>query len=192
MATVEKSIEVEVPVSAAYNQWTQFEDFPRFMEGVEQVRQLDDKHLEWDAEIGGHHEHWQAEITSQVPDEKIAWRSIDGAENVGIVTFHPIADGKTEVHLRIEYQPDGVVETAGELLGIVSRRVEGDLERFKDFVESHGATGAWRGHIHAGEVKPGDAASSSFEGSDRGTLHRQGRGSSPDRASMDDLDLNRP
>jgi uncharacterized membrane protein len=189
MATVEKSIEVDASVNSVYNQWTQFEEFPRFMEGVEQVRQLDDKHLEWDAEIAGHHEKWQAEITSQVPDEKIAWRSISGAENAGIVTFHPIADGRTEVHLRIEYQPEGVVETAGDMLGVVSRRVEGDLERFKEFIESRGAeSGAWRGKIHAGEVKPEGSDHSSFEGSDRGTLHRQGRDSGPDRASMDDLE----
>lgn len=160
MATVEKTIEVEVPVRVAYDQWTQFEEFPRFMEGVKEVRQLDDARLEWRAEIGGREEQWEAEITSQVPDEKIAWRSIDGAGNVGIVTFHPIAGDRTQVHLRIEYEPHGVVETAGDLLGVVSRRVEGDLERFKDFVESHGETGAWRGHIHAGEVQqPGDATS---------------------------------
>jgi len=107
MATVEKSIEVDVPINTAYNQWTQFEEFPRFMEGVEDVKQIDDKHLEWEAEIGGRHERWQAEITSQVPDEKIAWRSITGVENAGIVTFHPIKGDRTEIHLRIEYQPQG-------------------------------------------------------------------------------------
>lgn len=162
MATVEKTIEVEVPVRTAYNQWTQFEEFPRFMEGVKEVRQLDDTHLQWHAEIAGKDEQWEAEITSQVPDEKIAWRSLDGAENVGIVTFHPIENGKTEVHLRIEYEPEGLVENAGDLLGFVSRRVAGDLERFKDFVEAQGETGAWRGHVHAGEVKnPGETGTSS-------------------------------
>jgi uncharacterized membrane protein len=195
MASVEKSIEVNVPVSTAYNQWTQFEDFPRFMEGVEEVRQVDDKRLQWHADIGGKDERWEAEITSQVPDEKIAWRSISGAENAGIVTFHPIDGDRTEVHLRIEYQPEGIVETAGDLLGLVSSRVEGDLERFKSFIESRGAeTGAWRGHIHAGEVKGEGEAKSSFEGEDRGTLHRlgreEGRGpgdTGPSRASMDDV-----
>jgi len=195
MATVEKTIEVEVPVSTAYNQWTQFEDFPRFMEGVEEVRQLDDKRLQWRAEIAGRQERWEAEITSQVPDEKIAWRSITGAENAGIVTFHPVGGDRTEVHLRIEYEPEGVVETAGDLLGLVSARVEGDLERFKQFIESRGdETGAWRGHIHAGEVKPEGERDSSYEGSDRGTLHRLGRDEGrgpgdegPSRASMDDL-----
>jgi uncharacterized membrane protein len=155
MATVEKSIEVDVPVTTAYNQWTQFEEFPRFMEGVEEVRQLNDKRLQWHADIGGRDERWEAEITSQVPDEKIAWRSVTGAENVGIVTFHPIQGDRTEIHLRIEYEPEGVVETAGDLLGVVSRRVEGDLERFKEFIESRGGeSGAWRGKIHAGQVKP--------------------------------------
>jgi uncharacterized membrane protein len=188
MASVEKSIEVEVPVSTAYNQWTQFEEFPRFMEGVEEVRQLDDRHLHWNAEIAGRREKWEAEITSQVPDEKIAWRSITGAENAGIVTFHPIGDNRTEVHLRIEYQPEGVVETAGDLLGLVSSRVEGDLERFKEFIESRGdETGAWRGQIHAGEVRPEGLGQSSFEGHDRGTLHRRGRDEGPGRASMDDV-----
>jgi uncharacterized membrane protein len=155
MATVEKTIEVDVPVTTAYNQWTQFEEFPRFMEGVEEVRQLNDKRLQWNAEIGGRHERWEAEITSQVPDEKIAWRSVTGAENAGIVTFHPVNGDRTEIHLRIEYKPEGVVETAGDLLGMVSRRVEGDLERFKQFIESRGSeSGSWRGKIHAGEVKP--------------------------------------
>lgn len=154
MAEVEKSVEVDVPVSTAYNQWTQFEEFPRFMEGVKQVRQLDDKQLEWRVEVAGKEEQWEAEIISQVPDERIAWRSLSGAKNSGIVTFTPIDDNRTEVHLRVEYEPNGVVETIGDLLGAVSRRVEGDLDRFKEFIESRGAeTGAWRGHIHAGEVK---------------------------------------
>lgn len=156
MATVEKTIEVEVPVRTAYNQWTQFEEFPRFMEGVKEVRQMNDSRLQWRAEIAGKDERWEAEITSQVPDEKIAWRSVTGAENAGIVTFHPIQGDRTQVHLRIEYEPDGVVEAAADMLGLVSRRVEGDLERFKEFIESRGdETGGWRGHIHAGEVKGG-------------------------------------
>lgn len=167
MATVEKTIEVDVPVHTAYNQWTQFEEFPRFMEGVKEVTQVDAMRIQWHADIGGKDERWEAEITSQVPDERIAWRSISGAENSGIVTFHPVQDGKTQVHLRIEYQPEGVIEMAGDLLGVVSRRVEGDLERFKEFIESRGdETGAWRGHIHAGEVK-GDAAGENDSASGR-------------------------
>ena len=153
MATVEKSIEVDVPVNTAYNQWTQFEEFPRFMEGVKEVRQIDDAHLEWHAEVGGNDEHWQSEITSQVPDERIAWRSTTGAQNVGIVTFHPIDEGHTRVHLRIEYEPDGLVENVGSALGVVSSRVEGDLERFKEFIEARGGeTGEWRGTIQSGDV----------------------------------------
>ncbi len=154
MAAIEKSIEVDVPVRAAYNQWTQFEEFPKFMDGVKEVSQVDDRRLQWCAEIAGKEERWEAEITSQVPDERIAWRSISGAENNGIVTFTDIDGGRTQVHLRIEYQPEGIVETLADMIGVVGRRVEGDLERFKSFIESRGSeTGEWRGHIHAGQVK---------------------------------------
>ncbi len=164
MASVEKTIEVDVPVRNVYNQWTQFEEFPRFMEGVKEVRQVDAQRLQWHAEISGKEERWEAEITSQVPDERIAWRSVSGAENSGIVTFHPLGGEKTQVHLRIEYRPEGLVELAGDLLGVVSRRVEGDLERFKSFIESRGdETGAWRGHIHAGAVKPPKGADANNE-----------------------------
>jgi uncharacterized membrane protein len=153
MATVEKSIEVNVPVSTAYNQWTQFEEFPKFMEGVKEVTQKDDARLQWCADIGGKEERWEAEITSQIPDERIAWRSTTGAENVGIVTFQPVDNGSTLVHLRIEFEPDGVVETVGSALGVVDERVEGDLERFKTFIESRGnETGEWRGKIQSGHV----------------------------------------
>ena len=148
MATIEKSIEVEVPVRVAYNQWTQFEDFPKFMEGVQEVRQLDDKTVRWRAEIGGKEQEWDAEITEQVPDERIAWRARSGKPNAGVVTFHRIADGRTRVMLQLDYEPEGVVETLGDALGFVSRRVEGDLKRFKEFIESRGReTGAWRGEI---------------------------------------------
>jgi uncharacterized membrane protein len=156
MQSVQKSIEVEVPVTTAYNQWTQFEEFPRFMEGVKEVRQLDDAHLHWRSEIGGKDEEWDAEITSQVPDQRVAWRSISGATNAGIVTFHPIEDGRTRIDLRIEYEPEGVVEKVGDIVGAVGRRVEGDLERFKTFIEDRGSeTGAWRGAIQSGEVERG-------------------------------------
>src|SRR5688572_18468815 len=153
MATVEKEIEVNVPVSTAYNQWTQFEEFPQFMEGVKEVRQKDDAHLQWCAEIAGKEERWEAEITSQIPDKRIAWRSTTGAENVGIVTFNPVDEQTTNVHLRIEFEPDGVVETVGNALGVVDRRVAGDLERFKEYIESRGEeTGEWRGKIQSGHV----------------------------------------
>ena len=148
MATIEKSIEVDVPVRTAYNQWTQFETFPQFMEGVREVRQLDDKTLGWRAEIGGKDEEWVAEITEQVPDQRIAWRARSGKRNAGVVTFHRIADHRTRIMLQLDYEPEGAVENIGDALGVVSRRVEGDLQRFKEFIESRGReTGAWRGEI---------------------------------------------
>lgn len=148
MASIEKTIEVNVPVRVAYNQWTQFEDFPKFMEGVEEVKQLDDKRLRWKAEIAGKDEEWTAEIDEQVPDQRIAWHSTSGAENDGIVTFQSLSPDRTMIKLHLEYDPEGIVESVGDKMGFVSRRVEGDLERFKDFIESRGSeTGAWRGSI---------------------------------------------
>ncbi len=145
MATMEKSIVVDVPVRTAYDQWTLFEHFPKFMQGVKQVRQLDDKHLFWHAEIAGKDVTWNAEITEQVPDKRIAWRSTSGAHNDGIVAFHPEGNNKTRVTLRLDYDPQGVVENVGSATGLVGQRVEGDLNRFKDYIESRGAeTGAWR------------------------------------------------
>jgi len=150
MSKVEKSIEVNVPLSTAYNQWTQFEEFPRFMEGIEEVRQLDDKRLHWRANIGGKREEWDAEIVQQVPDQRIAWRSTSGAPNSGVVTFESLATATTRVQLQLEYTPQGPAESVGDAMGLLSRRVEGDLQRFKEYIESRGAeTGAWRGEIHA-------------------------------------------
>jgi len=151
---IEKQIEVEVPVHTAYNQWTQFEDFPKFMEGVKDFLQLDDKRLHWRAVIAGKEKQWDAEIFEQVPDHKIAWRSTSGARNDGLVTFNKRSDNKTVVTLHLDYDPEGAVENLGDKLGIVSHRVEGDLKRFKDFVEKRGTeTGAWRGEIHGGQVE---------------------------------------
>jgi uncharacterized membrane protein len=148
MATIEKSITVNVPVKTAYNQWTQFEEFPKFMEGVREVKQLDDKRLHWRAEIGGKEKEWDAEITEQVPDSRIAWRSRMGAPNAGVVTFHRLTDTSCKVMIQLEYEPEGVVENVGDAIGVVSQRVEGDLKRFKDFIENRGReTGAWRGTI---------------------------------------------
>jgi uncharacterized membrane protein len=148
MSTIEQSIDVNVPVSTAYNQWTQFEEFPRFMEGVETVRQLDNQRLQWRAKIGGKVEEWEAVITEQHPDERIAWKNTTGATNAGVVTFHRLADAKTRVMLQMEYDPQGVVENLGDMLGVVSRRVANDLERFKAFIEERGhETGAWRGEV---------------------------------------------
>ena len=152
MASIQKPIDVDVPVRTAYNQWTQFEEFPRFMEGVEEVRQLDDRRLHWRAKVGGKTEEWDAVITEQIPDERVAWRNTTGADNAGVVTFHHLSANSTRVMLQIEYDPQGLVENVGSALGVVERRVEGDLKRFKEFVESHGAeTGAWRGEIRRPE-----------------------------------------
>ena len=148
MSTIEQSIDVNMPVHTAYNQWTQFEEFPRFMEGVEEVRQLDERRLHWRANIGGRVEEWDAVITEQHPDERIAWKNTTGAANAGVVTFHRLADNKTRIMLQMEYDPQGVVENLGDMLGVVSRRVANDLERFKEFIEARGQeTGAWRGEV---------------------------------------------
>jgi len=149
METIEKSIEVNAPLQQVYNQWTQFEDFPKFMEGVEEVRQLDDRRLFWRAQIFGKTEEWEAEIYEQVPDKRIAWRSITGTPNAGAVSFSAIVPEKTRITLALNYEPTGAVEKIGDALGIVSARVEGDLKRFREFIEERGvATGAWRGEIH--------------------------------------------
>jgi uncharacterized membrane protein len=156
MATVEKSIVVDVPVRIAYNQWTQFEEFPRFMEGVEAVRQVNDKRLHWKASIGGKTEEWDAEIVEQAPDRHIFWRSVSGAENSGRVSFEPMGADRTRVTVEAGYDPKGFVEKSGDALGMVGRRVEGDLKRFKEFIEARGVeTGAWRGEIHGGVVERG-------------------------------------
>ena len=148
MSVIEKSIEINVPVRAAYNQWTQFEEFPKFMEGVKQVKQLDDKHLHWKADIGGKEKEWKAEITEQIPDERIAWTSRGGALNAGVVTFHRLSDSKSKVMLQMEYDPQGFVENVGDAVGVVTQRVQGDLERFKQYIENRGQeTGAWRGKV---------------------------------------------
>ena len=154
MAAIEQSIVVNVPVQMAYNQWTQFEEFPRFMDGVESVRQLDDKRLHWRVNIGGKVKEWDAEITEQHPDERIAWTTRSGARNAGVVTFHRLDENRTKIMLQVDYEPEGVVENVGDAVGIVSARIKGDLERFKEFIESrHRETGAWRGDIEPGQAK---------------------------------------
>ncbi len=148
MSTVQKSIDVNTPIRTAYDQWTQFEDFPRFMKSVKSVKQTDETHLHWTAEVAGRDEEWDAEITEQKPDERVAWRSTEGAENAGVVTFHRIDDDTTRVTLQMDVEPQGVIESAGDALGVLDRRVQGDLERFKEFIEERGApTGAWRGKV---------------------------------------------
>lgn len=156
MARIEKTIDVRVPIRTAYDQWTQFESFPQFMEGVEEVRQVDDKRLEWRAKVAGKTEKWTADITEQMPDHVIAWQSKKGAENSGRVKFTPIDATTTKVTVEMGYDPKGVVEKAGDVMGFMDRRVEGDLKRFKTFIEERGAeTGAWRGEIHGGQVEHG-------------------------------------
>ena len=153
MPTIEKHIDVDVPVTVAYNQWTQFEEFPRFMDGVKSVKQLDEKRLHWVASIAGKDEEWDAEITEQTPDQRVAWTNTTGARNAGVVTFHTLDDNKTRVMLQMDYEPEGLVESIGDKLGFVTRRVEGDLERFKAFIEDRGReTGAWRGEIDQHKV----------------------------------------
>lgn len=146
--TIEESIEVNAPVSATYNQWTQFEDFPKFMKDVCEVRQLDDTHLHWRAEIAGKEEEWDAEITEQIPDQRIAWRSTSGAEHTGVVTFHKISDSTTRIMVQIDYSPKGFMEGLGDALEAVKMQVRGDLQRFKEFLETRGSeTGGWRGSV---------------------------------------------
>jgi uncharacterized membrane protein len=148
MSIVEEGIEVNVPVSTAYNQWTQFEEFPTFMEGVEKVIQEDDERLHWVAEIGGQSREWDARITEQRPDQRIAWTSTEGATNAGVVTFHKLDDDTCRIMLQLEFEPDSALEKVGDVLGIVRRRAKGDLERFKELIESRGReSGAWRGEI---------------------------------------------
>jgi uncharacterized membrane protein len=146
MPTIEESVEVHVPVSTAYSQWTQFEEFPKFMDGVKEVRRIDDKHLHWVAEISGHEEEWDAEITEQKQDERVAWKATNGKQNAGVVTFHRISDGTSKIMLQLDWESEGMVEKLGSALGQDDRKVKSDLDRFKELVESHGTTSdAWRG-----------------------------------------------
>lgn len=148
---VEKSIEVDVPVRTAYNQWTQFEEFPAFMGGVQEVRQTGDTTLHWVAEIAGVKREWDAVILEQVPDRKVAWAATSGATNAGAVHFAPTGADHTTVTLSLEYEPEGLVENVGDKLNIVERRAEADLEKFKSYIEKRGMeTGAWRGTVNEG------------------------------------------
>lgn len=145
---MEDSIEVNLPISTVYNQWTQFEDFPHFMKGVCEVRQIDDTHLHWRAKIGGKEMQWDAEITEQVPETRIAWRSTSGAKNEGVVKFYKISDSITRIVLQMDYGPKGIIEEIGDALGLVKMRTSGDLKRFKEFLENRGKeTGEWRGSV---------------------------------------------
>jgi uncharacterized membrane protein len=148
MSTIETSIDVDVPVSTAYNQWTQFEDFPEFMTGVDSISQLDDTHLHWNVSVGGVEREFDAEITEQHPDERIAWQSTDGPQHAGVVTFHRLSPEQTRVTLQLDWEPEGFVEKAGSALRIDDLQVARDMQKFKDIIEAQGAeSGAWRGDV---------------------------------------------
>jgi uncharacterized membrane protein len=152
MERVEKIVDVNRPLSTVYNQWTQFEDFPFFMDGVKEVRQIDDTHLHWRAEIWGKEKEWEAEITEQEPDKRISWKSIAGAANAGTVRFEPLDAEHTRVRLVMAYDPEGLVENVGDALGMFTSHVEHTVEGFKRFMESRAdATGEWRGEVHDSE-----------------------------------------
>jgi uncharacterized membrane protein len=152
MERMEASIEVEAPVREVYNQWTQFEEFPRFMEGVESVTQIDDTHVHWVAEIAGKRKEWDAEITQQIPDREIDWMGFGSADNRGRIVFEPV-DGRTRVTLLLDYEPQGAVEKIGDALGVPQAQVELDMSRFKSFIEDRGReSGGWRGEVREGEV----------------------------------------
>jgi uncharacterized membrane protein/CBS domain-containing protein len=151
---VETVRELDVPVRTAYDQWTQFEDFPQFMEGVEEVKQLDDTRLHWVAEVGGRRTEWDAKIVDQVPDERISWTAVSGKRNAGEVRFEPLGPNRSKVHVRMEYEPEGVIESVGGALGLPQRRVKADLDRFRELIERRGsASGAWRGSVQGGVEK---------------------------------------
>ena len=153
MPTIEESIEVNVPVTTAYNQWTQFEEFPTFMKGVDEVRQLDDTRLHWVVSHGGQTHEWDAEITEQRPDERVAWKSIGGKGNAGAVTFHRIDENTTRLMVQIDWETEGMMDQLGSALGSDDRRVKGDLERFKEMIEARGEeSGAWRGEVEQDDV----------------------------------------
>jgi uncharacterized membrane protein len=148
VSKIEESIDVEVPVRTAYNQWTQFEDFPQFMDGVQEVKQITDTRLRWRAEIAGVDREWEAEITEQRPDERIAWQSLDGPRHAGVVTFHRLDDGVTRIMLQLEWEPGDAVEKIADWSGFVTQRIKDDLRRYKEFIERRGTeTGAWRGEV---------------------------------------------
>jgi len=148
VTTIEKSVDVSTPVRTAYNQWTQFESFPKFMEGVDRITQQTPTRTHWKTTIGGVTREFDAEITEQHPDERVAWRSMDGPTHAGVVTFHRLDDRTTRVHLQMEFAPESFTEKAGAALGVVGHRIQGDLDRFKEFIEGRGGeTGSWRGDV---------------------------------------------
>lgn len=153
MSAIEESIQVRAPLRAVYDQWTQFEEFPKFMEGIEEVRQIDDTHLHWVAAFGGQRHEWEAEISEQRPDQRIAWKNTAGKDNAGVVTFHRIDDEQTRVMVQMDFVPEGIVEKLGNAFGVPDRRVKGDLARFKELIEaSDQTTDGWRGEVQRPEA----------------------------------------
>lgn len=154
MSKVEQTIDVDVPLRNVYDQWTQFEEFPNFMEGVENVRQIDDRHCHWQTKVAGVRREFDTEIVDQLPDQRIAWRTTGGdVQQIGVVSFQPLDEAHTRVRLAMDVEPTGMAEKAADAMGILDRRVKGDLKRFKGFIEEHGdATGGWRGRLRPGEV----------------------------------------
>lgn len=152
MVQIIETIDVDVPVAVAYNQWTQFESFPHFLDEVESITQIDDTHTRWKVRVGGVEREFNAEITEQHPDERVAWRSMNGdTDHAGVVTFHRLSDDETRVTVQLDWQPEGFVEKAGALVGAGSHAVKKDLRNFKEFIEGRGAeTGGWRGDVESG------------------------------------------
>ena len=178
MSRISEHIDVDVPVRIAYDQWTQFESFPEFMDGVDKVVQVDDTTVDWTATIAGRTKQWRARITDQEPDTLVGWRSIDGARNDGRVEFESLGPNRTRVMLELDVEPDGAIESVGDALGIVEGRVRGDLERFKEFIEGRQvATGAWRGEVQGGkEIRDDEGGPGSTTGSGHFTSHDEVRG----------------
>jgi uncharacterized membrane protein len=155
VSTITEAVDVDVPVSTAYNQWTQFESFPQFMEGVEEVRQVDDVHMHWVTSVGGVKREFDATITEQHPEERVSWKSDSGPQHAGVITFHRLDDSKTRVTAQMDIDPEGFVENVADKAGILGRRIKGDLGRFKSFVEQRGTeTGAWRGDVQRPDQRP--------------------------------------
>jgi uncharacterized membrane protein len=165
MERIEKTIEVNCPVRVVYNQWTQFEEFPKFMAGVKEVKQLDDTHVHWHAEVWGQDKEWDAEITEQIPDERISWKSTSGAYTAGTVRFEPVGPDRTLVRLLMAYEPEGVVENLGDAVGALGGRVQDTVEDFKNFIEERGsATGSWRGTVHDSQTRKPEPPSGTVQG----------------------------
>jgi len=144
----DESIDVQVPISTAYNQWTQFETFPEFMGGVEQITQLDGRNLQWKVSVGAQRRQFDAVIAEQHPEERVAWKSTDGKTHAGVVTFHKLAPEETRVTVQLDWEPEGVAEKAGALVGVDDREVSSDLHRFKSFIEGRTqASGSTRGEV---------------------------------------------